>query len=203
MCVLLTAGPQIAAQGSTIDPAPVKPGQAAPVVSFVQRAVPQTGSPSLSKKQNRLPGLFSGHRIEPAPPQEFCVAAQPSERSGLHTPARQTPPLLHAAPLVRSRHVPPLQVWHSPQSASTQQAPGGRHCLPHFTFGDVHFFFLRFLRAALPDRRPPPGSSAKALPTRSLRRDRVARNCARSSRWLEGTSNSQRSLLCGDDHPGV
>lgn len=111
------------------------------------------------------------------PPQRFVPSRQ------RQAPLEQTPPPQSALPqqLPFGIHVPlqrrnpekQAQVlpWHTPlppQLPSVQHEPAGKHCLPHFTFGALHFFFF-FFAAASPwpsSGSAPAAASSAATPRR-------------------------------------
>jgi hypothetical protein len=72
----------------------------------------------------------------------------------MHEPLQRRNPVKQAQLL-------PWQVPSAPQSASAQQALAGRHCLPHLTFGALHFFFFFFFFAS-PSPWPRSGSAPAA-----------------------------------------
>jgi hypothetical protein len=134
-----------------------------------------------------------GQAVISSPPQKSRAAVQPNDPSLMHAVPLQMPPTPQAEPEGATIHRLPEQVWHTPQSLSLQQDPARRHFLPHFTFGDLHFFLRRFASPSL--WLVTATAMTRALPS-TLRRDCMAARVI-PSKWLPSIADALSKHMRG------
>ena len=148
--------------------------------------VAQIDAPAKLTKQAASCVVLNGQRTGVSLAQLFRSGVQPNEFKAVHTPAWQRPPTPQGVSSTTTTQAPVLHCWHSPQSASMQQEPGGRHCLPHFTFGALHFFLRFFLAATISGATSAPSTAGMVASTER-------RGSATATR-RESASNSREAM---------